>query len=114
MLFEGHPEDVKVTSLSEKLKDIKVTHNPKSDSVRIWFDAVKSDVGQTANEKLMFSHNIGAKKTVLTAFLYFTGITRRMQWTLRVTMVALHYLPKQILKWYQAISLIKLIRQNGN
>ncbi len=62
MLFEGHPEEVKVTSLSEKLKDIKVTHNPKSDSVRIWFDAVKSDVGQTANEKLMFSHNIGAKK----------------------------------------------------
>jgi uncharacterized protein (DUF2141 family) len=62
MLFEGHPDEVKVQSLNEKLKDIKVTHNPKSDSVRIWFDAVKNDVGQTANEKLVFSHNIGAKK----------------------------------------------------
>ncbi len=62
MLFEGHPDEVKVQSLNEKLKDIKVTHNPKSDSVRIWFDAVKNDVGQTVNEKLVFSHNIGAKK----------------------------------------------------
>lgn len=62
MLFEGHPEEVKVQSLTEKLKDIKVTHNPKSDSVRIWFDAVKNDIGQTANEKLTFSHNIGPKK----------------------------------------------------
>ncbi|MDG4650740.1 Ig-like domain-containing protein [Chryseobacterium arthrosphaerae] len=62
VLFEGHPDEVKVESLNDKLKDIKVTHNPKSDSVRIWFDAVKNDVGQTANEKLVFSHNKGAKK----------------------------------------------------
>ncbi|REC48280.1 Ig-like domain-containing domain [Chryseobacterium pennipullorum] len=62
MTFEGQPDEVKVQSLSEKLKDIKVTHRPKSDSVRIWFDAVKNDVGQTANEKLTFSHNLGPKK----------------------------------------------------
>ncbi|GEJ46605.1 hypothetical protein CRS_32130 [Chryseobacterium sp. ON_d1] len=62
MTFEGNPEDVKVQSLNEKLKDVKITHNPKSDSVRIWFDAVKDDVGQTANEKLIFTHNKGPKK----------------------------------------------------
>lgn len=62
MTFEGHPDEVNVQSLNDKLKDIKVTHKPKSDSVRIWFDAVKSDVGQTTTEKLAFSHNIGPKK----------------------------------------------------
>ncbi|WP_160138010.1 Ig-like domain-containing protein [Chryseobacterium sp. c4a] len=62
MTFEGHPNEVKVTSLDEKLKDIKVTHTPKSDSVRIWFDAVKNNVGQETNEKLVFGHNMGAKK----------------------------------------------------
>lgn len=62
MTFEGHPNEVKVESLNDKLKDIKVTHTPKSDSVRIWFDAVKNNVGQEANEKLVFSHNLGPKK----------------------------------------------------
>jgi uncharacterized protein (DUF2141 family) len=62
MSFEGNPDDVKVQSLNDKIKDIKITHNPKSDSVRIWFDAVKDDVGQTANEKLTFTHNKGPKK----------------------------------------------------
>jgi uncharacterized protein (DUF2141 family) len=62
MSFEGNPDEVKVQSLNEKIKDIKIMHNPKSDSVRIWFDAVKDDVGQTANEKLTFTHNKGPKK----------------------------------------------------
>lgn len=62
MMFEGHPDEVKVQSLNDKIKDVKITHTPKSDSVRIWFDAVKSDVGQTVNEKLTFSHNLGPKK----------------------------------------------------
>jgi uncharacterized protein (DUF2141 family) len=62
MTFEGNPDEVKVQSLNEKLKDIKITHNPKSDSVRIWFDAVKDNVGQEANEKLIFTHNKGPKK----------------------------------------------------
>lgn len=62
MTFEGHPDDVKVESLNDKLKDIKVTHNPKSDSVKIWFDAVKNNVGQETTEKLVFTHNKGPKK----------------------------------------------------
>lgn len=71
MLFEGNPDEVKVLPVSEKLKDIKVTHTPKSDSVKIWFNAVKSDVGQTTNEKLEFSYDTGkVQDTVSTFFKY--------------------------------------------
>ncbi|MET3037983.1 Ig-like domain-containing protein [Chryseobacterium sp. NRRL B-14859] len=72
MTFEGNPSEVKVESLNDKLKDIKVTHAPKSDSVRIWFDAVKNNVGQESAEKLVFSHNIGPKKdTVYSVSLFY-------------------------------------------
>lgn len=68
MLFEGNPDEVKVLSVSEKIKDIKVTHTPKSDSVKIWFDAVKSDVGQTTNEKLEFSYDTGKVQDTISTF----------------------------------------------
>ncbi|MGI9650369.1 Ig-like domain-containing protein [Chryseobacterium sp. RLHN22] len=68
MLFEGNPDEVKVLPVSEKLKSIKVTHIPKSDSVKIWFDAVKSDVGQTTNEKLEFSYDTGKVQDTVTTF----------------------------------------------
>ncbi|KFF75875.1 hypothetical protein HX13_02545 [Chryseobacterium sp. P1-3] len=72
MTFEGNPSEVKVESLNDKLKDIKVTHTPKSDSVRIWFDAVKNNVGQESAEKLVFGHNIGPKKdTVYSVSLFY-------------------------------------------
>lgn len=65
MTFEGHPDEVKVQSATDKLKDLKITHRPKSDSVRIWFDAVKDNIGQETAEKLMFTHNLGPKKDSL-------------------------------------------------
>ncbi|SHM88999.1 Ig-like domain-containing protein [Chryseobacterium carnipullorum] len=68
MTFEGNPENVKVASINEKLQDIKVTHRPKSDSVKIWFDAVKSDVGQTANDNLKFSYDTGSKQDTVSVF----------------------------------------------
>ncbi|UOU99578.1 Ig-like domain-containing protein [Chryseobacterium daecheongense] len=72
MTFEGKPENVKVVSLNDKLKDIKVTHRPKSDTVNIWFDAVKSDVGQTATENLKFGYNADQKKdTLYNASLFY-------------------------------------------
>nr|WP_315027325.1 Ig-like domain-containing protein [uncultured Chryseobacterium sp.] len=72
MTFEGHPDEVKVGSATEKLKDIKVTHRPKSDSVRIWFDAVKDNIGQDTAEKLMFTHNLGPKKdSIYTVSLFY-------------------------------------------
>lgn len=72
MTFEGKPNNVKVQPLSEKLKDYKVTHTPKSDTVRIWFDAVKSDVGQTVTENLKFGYNADLKKdTLYNASLFY-------------------------------------------
>ncbi|WP_307453979.1 hypothetical protein [Chryseobacterium camelliae] len=59
---------MKVLSLNDKLQDIKVTHRPKSDSVRIWFDAAKSNVGQTANENLKFSYNADNKQDTVSVF----------------------------------------------
>lgn len=72
MTFEGKPDDVKVVSLNDKLQDIKVTHRPKSDSVNIWFDAVKNDIGQTVAENLKFGYNADNKKdTLYNASLFY-------------------------------------------
>lgn len=68
MTFEGNPENVKVASVNEKLQDIKVTHRPKSDSVKIWFDPVKNDIGQTTTENLKFSYDTGKKQDTVSVF----------------------------------------------
>lgn len=68
MTYEGNPAEVKVLSLNEKLKDYKVTHSPKSDSINIWFDAKKSDVGIAASENLKFSYDDGEKKDTVSLF----------------------------------------------
>ena len=62
MIFEGHPAKVDVTPLSEKLKDYKVTHKPFSDTVNIWFDAVKQDIGIRQSENLKFKYNADGKE----------------------------------------------------
>lgn len=71
MTFEGNPQNVKVVSLNEKLQDYKVTHLPKSDSVRIWFDAKKLDVGIATSENLKFSYDDGVKQDTVSAFYRF-------------------------------------------
>lgn len=73
MAFEGKPNDVKVQPLNEKIKDYKVIHTPKSDTVKIWFDAVKSNVGQTATENLKFGYNagVGKKDSLYNASLFY-------------------------------------------
>ena len=68
MTFEGNPEMVKVLSLTEKLQDYKVTHTAKSDSVNIWFDAKKQNIGITQSENLKFSYDNGAKKDTVSIF----------------------------------------------
>lgn len=68
MTFEGKPAEVKVLSLNDKLQDIKVTHRPKSDTVNIWFDAVKNNVGQTVTENLKFSYEVDHKKDTVSVF----------------------------------------------
>jgi uncharacterized protein (DUF2141 family) len=77
MTFEGRPDSVRVESQNEKLTDYKVTHTPKSDSVRIWFDAVKSNLGQTTVENLKFGYNAGTKKdTLYNASLFYKYNTK--------------------------------------
>ncbi|MBF1148384.1 MAG: Ig-like domain-containing protein, partial [Cloacibacterium normanense] len=56
MTFEGNPETVEVKSLSEDLKDFKVTHAKRSDSVNIWFDAEKSNLGGTVSKQVKLSY----------------------------------------------------------
>ena len=68
MTFEGNPAEVKVLSINEKLKDYKVTHSPKSDSVSIWFDAKKDDLGITASDNLKFSYDNKIKQDTVSLF----------------------------------------------
>ncbi len=68
LLFEGKPQDVEVKSLSDKLKEYKITHQPKSDSVNIWFDAAKQNVGIEQSEKLEFSYKADAKQDTISVF----------------------------------------------
>ena len=68
MTFEGNPQTVEVLSLNDKLRDYKVTHAPKSDSVYIWFNAVAQDVGIANNENLKFSFDTGVKRDSVSLF----------------------------------------------
>ncbi len=68
MTFEGNPDSVQVRSLNEKIQDYRITHRPKSDSVNIWFDAEKLDVGISASENLRFSYDDGIKQDTVSVF----------------------------------------------
>ncbi|WP_082671917.1 Ig-like domain-containing protein [Chryseobacterium sp. JAH] len=68
MTFEGNPNDVKIISKNEKLQDFKVTHTPQSDSLRIWFDAVKNNLGQTVTENVKLGYEVDGKKDSTSVF----------------------------------------------
>lgn len=68
MTFEGNPEKIAVKAVGEKPADYKVTHKSKSDSVRIWFDAAKENIGATVSENLKFSYDIGSKQDTMSVF----------------------------------------------
>ena len=73
MTFEGNPTEVKVLSINEKLQDYKVTHRPKSDSVNIWFDAKKNDLGLASSENLKFSYDDGLKQDTVSVFYRYNA-----------------------------------------
>ncbi len=68
MLFEGNPEKVEVHSVNEKLKEFKVTQQPRSDSVRIWFDAKAQNIGITENENLRLGYSAEGKQDTVSLF----------------------------------------------
>ncbi len=71
MLFEGKPTKVEVLSVTDKLNDYKVTHQPKSDSVNVWFDAKKLNLGQGQMERIQLSYDADGKKdTVQYSYKY--------------------------------------------
>lgn len=73
MTYEGNPAAVKVLSINEKLKDYKVTHSPKSDSINIWFDAKKQNLGIDASENLKFSYDDGIKQDTVSVFYRYNA-----------------------------------------
>ena len=73
MTYEGNPAAVKVLSINEKLKDYKVTHSPKSDSIYIWFDAKKQNLGIDASENLKFSYDDGVKQDTVSVFYRYNS-----------------------------------------
>lgn len=68
LLFEGHPDEVKVEPKKQILKNYKVVHQPKSDSVNIYFDAQRENIGLETSQNLKFAYQIGTKKDSLSLF----------------------------------------------
>ena len=68
MTFEGNPESVKVLSVTDKLQEYKVTQQPKSDSVYVWFDAKKKNLGITGSDNIKLSYDDGFKQDTVSVF----------------------------------------------
>ncbi len=68
MTFEGNPEKAIIKTVGEKPTDYRVTHKSRSDSVRIWFDAAKENIGATVSENLKFSYDIVSKQDTVSVF----------------------------------------------
>lgn len=68
MSFEGNPDKAIVKVVGDKPADYKVTHRSKSDSVRIWFDATKENIGVNVSENLKFSYDTGTKQDTMSVF----------------------------------------------
>ncbi len=68
MTFEGNPDKVIVKAVGDKPSDYKVTHKAKSDSVKVWFDAGKENIGASVSENLKFSYDTGTKQDTVSVF----------------------------------------------
>lgn len=68
MTFEGNPDKVIVKAVGDKPSDYKVTHKLRSDSVKVWFDAGKENIGVAISENLKFSYDIGTKQDTVSIF----------------------------------------------
>lgn len=77
LLFEGNPSRVEVKPLSEKLKTYNLIHHPKSDTVRLWFDAQAQDLGVSGSENLKFAYTADGKSGEASLF-YRAGAVKEM------------------------------------
>lgn len=63
--FEGNPEKIEMKSVSDELKEYRVTHQPKSDSVNIWFTPENNKIEKNSSTPLKFSAETGEKKEAI-------------------------------------------------
>ena len=68
MLFEGNPESVEISSISEELKNYKISHNPKSDSVKIWISKENNHFKKETATQLKLSYTTDKKKDTIAIF----------------------------------------------
>lgn len=68
MVFEGNPKDIEVKSLHSEIKNLKITHQPFSDSVFVWFNAKKDSIGISQSQKLSFQYLTEKKKDSVSLF----------------------------------------------
>lgn len=70
-LFEGNPEQLAFAPADNLIKDFKIVHRPKSDSLHFYFDAKKENIGIAGSQKLKFKYELGAKKDTISLFYKF-------------------------------------------
>ena len=68
MLFEGNPEKVEVQSISDELKNYKVTHHHKSDSVKIWISN-DNQLKKESATSIKLAYSIDNKKDTISTFV---------------------------------------------
>lgn len=68
MKFQGNPDKVEIRGVDNPIKEFKVSHRPKSDSVFVWFDAKKENVGIEKSDNLKFSFDTGVKQDTVSVF----------------------------------------------
>lgn len=78
LLFQGNPEKVEVKSITDDLKNYKVTHRPYSDSVNVWFNPVEEKVGVESSKNLKFSYDTGVLQDTVSMY-YRANLKNEME-----------------------------------
>ena len=68
MLFEGKQDAIKVFSVTDELKNYKVTQQPRSDSVFVWFDAKSENIGIEKSNQIKLSYDTPKKQDTVSVF----------------------------------------------
>lgn len=66
--FEGNPEKLDVKSISPQLSEYKIEHQPKSDTVYIWFNDAQNKFDPKASTQLDFSFDTSQKQDTVRVY----------------------------------------------
>ena len=72
LAFEGNPEKLDIKSISPQLSEYKIEHQPKSDTVNIWFNDAQNKFDAKATTQLEFSYDTSKKQD--TVRLYYKPV----------------------------------------